>query len=113
MFITPRSALTPRCLRSGSFADRCLRHLAQTRFQYRDPFRGGAKARCDVLLLTTSLFHLVAQHRLHMLAAVRVLYVGGEVLKPVHARALLAANPGITPHQRLRPDREHRVFHLA
>lgn len=54
------------------------------------------KARCDVLLLTTSLFHLVAQHRLHMLAAVRVLYVGGEVLKPVHARALLAANPGIT-----------------
>jgi len=53
------------------------------------------KARCDVLLLTTSLFHLVAQHRLHMLAAVRVLYVGGEVLKPVHARALLAANPGI------------------
>lgn len=54
------------------------------------------KARCDVLLLTTSLFHLVAQHRLHMLAAVRVLYVGGEVLKPVHASALLAANPGIT-----------------
>lgn len=54
------------------------------------------KARCDVLLLTTSLFHLVAQHRLHMLDAVRVLYVGGEVLKPVHARALLAANPGIT-----------------
>ncbi|NMZ22183.1 non-ribosomal peptide synthetase [Pseudomonas proteolytica] len=54
------------------------------------------KARCDVLLLTTSLFHLVVQHRLHMLAAVRVLYVGGEVLKPVHARALLAANPGIT-----------------
>ncbi|MCF5058568.1 AMP-binding protein [Pseudomonas proteolytica] len=54
------------------------------------------KARCDVLLLTTSLFHLVAQHRLHMLAALRVLYVGGEVLKPVHARALLAANPGIT-----------------
>ncbi|KTS76465.1 coronamic acid synthetase CmaA [Pseudomonas oryzihabitans] len=53
-------------------------------------------ARCDVLLLTTSLFHLVAQHRLSMLDAVRVLYVGGEVLKPVHARALLLANPSIT-----------------
>lgn len=53
-------------------------------------------ARCDVLLLTTSLFHLVAQHRLSMLDSVRVLYVGGEVLKPVHARALLVANPGIT-----------------
>ena len=53
-------------------------------------------AQCDVLLLTTSLFHLVAQHHLPMLDAVRVLYVGGEVLKPVHARALLANNPGIT-----------------
>ncbi|PBK50023.1 coronamic acid synthetase CmaA [Pseudomonas syringae pv. actinidiae] len=53
-------------------------------------------ASCDVLLLTTSLFHLVAQHRLSMLEAVRVLYVGGEVLKPVHARALLLANPRIT-----------------
>lgn len=53
-------------------------------------------ARCEVLLLTTSLFHLVAQHRLRMLDGVRVLYVGGEVLKPIHARALLAANPGIT-----------------
>jgi coronamic acid synthetase CmaA, adenylation and thiolation didomain protein len=53
-------------------------------------------AECDVLLLTTSLFHLVAQHRLRMLDAVRVLYVGGEVLKPEHARALLGANSGIT-----------------
>ena len=55
-----------------------------------------ARGRCDVLLLTTSLFHLVAQHRLSMLDSVRVLFVGGEVLKPVHARALLVANPGIT-----------------
>lgn len=51
---------------------------------------------CDVLLLTTSLFHLVAQHRLQMLDGVRVLYVGGEVLKPAYARALLAANREIT-----------------
>lgn len=53
-------------------------------------------ARCDVLLLTTSLFHLVVQHRAQMLDKVHFLYVGGEVLKPVHVRALFESNPGIT-----------------
>lgn len=50
---------------------------------------------CDVLLLTTSLFHLVAMHRPTILENVRVLFVGGETLKPEHAGKILSLYPTI------------------
>jgi len=50
----------------------------------------------DIVLLTTGLFHQVAEEAVDALASVELLFVGGDVASPAHFRRVLERHPEMT-----------------
>ena len=71
-----------------------------------------ADERINTMWLTASLFNVVVDESVWILRPLSQLLTGGEALSLPHAGRAMAALPGLSAHQRVRPHREHHVHHL-